>query len=279
MILSRRYFFAVFCAAYVPQAMIAADIVDFSRWHVVQDPADPNFTASASSSEAMLFAGSGAVAAGTDIGYATIDGDRPASSAAGFYFDPAADLTIALDYDLEFDSASGGLGLGFGVGEDAPGANSAGIAMLTLDGSPFLNFVGAARVNDVDQPVQDTGLAASLSGSLFVEYDAAVGDLILGASTTPGAGSPSATVTFAGLQNQWAGSSLMASFFIRSEAIPILAPNGWEGGDGTGTFSNFRILEGSALAIPEPASGLLLGGLGAGVLFLRRHRNGDIASP
>jgi hypothetical protein len=227
----------------------AADITDFTAWSLVQDPPDSNFTASITPTQAALQAGAGAVPPGTDIGLATINGNTPAESTAGFVFDPGASFTVAIDYDLSFVSASGALGLGFGVGEDVEGMNSAGIAFVTLNGSPFLTFAGAARINDVNQPIQDTGFAASLIGSLFVEYDAINGNLILGASHTPGDNTPAATTTFSGLQNQWNGGPLIASFFIRSTSIPVLAPNGWQGGDATAIFTNFRVLDGSAQTI------------------------------
>ncbi len=230
----------------------AADITDFTAWYLVQDPPDSNFTATVTPTQATLLAGAGAVPVGTDIGLTTIDGDTPADSTAGFVFDPGASFTVAIDYDLSFVSASGALGLGFGVGEDVDGMNSAGIAFVTLNGAPFLTFAGAARINDVTQPIQDTGLAASLTGSLFIEYDAISGSLILGASHTPGANTPTATTTFGGLQNQWNGSALIASFFIRSTSIPVLAPNGWLGGDATAIFTNFRVLDGSPQTISLP---------------------------
>lgn len=252
-------------------ATLDADITEFTNWYLVQDPPDSNFTSSVTSNQASLFAGAGAVPVGTDIGYVTINGNTAGSSTAGYVFDPVADFLLAIDYDLSFVSASGALGLGFGVGEDVDGMNSAGVAFVTNNGAPFLTFGGGARVNDVTLPLQDTGLAATLTGSLFVGYDAASGDLILGASQTAGDASPTATTTFAALQNQWNGDDLLASFFIRSDAIPIFAPNGWTGGDATALFSNFRVLQGSAKAIPEPGSTALISLL-ALVLLRRRGR-------
>ena len=122
-----------------------ADIADFTNWYVIQDPPDENFTYSVSSSQASLFAGAGAIPVGTDIGFATINGNTAASSSAGYIFDPNADFLLAIDYDLSFASASGALGLGFGVGEDVEGMNSAGIALITNNGAPVLNFGGAAQ--------------------------------------------------------------------------------------------------------------------------------------
>jgi hypothetical protein len=142
--------------------------------------------------------------------------------------------------------------------------------LITNNGAPLLNFGGAARVNDVDLPLQDTGLTATLTGSLFIGYEAASGDFILGASQTAGDAAPSATTTFENLQNMWNGDDLLASFFIRSEAIPFLAPNGWTGGDGTAVFSNFRVLEGAPQAIPEPSSTALISLLA--ITLLRRRR-------
>ena len=257
----------VLAAAWFATAgMAEADLTDFTNWSLVQDPPDPGFTASVTPTQASLFAGATGVAPGTDIGYNTVN-----QNGFGYVFNPASDFTIAIDYNLSFVSANGALGLGFGIGEDAAGANSAGVAFITNDGLPFLNFAGAARINDVNEPIQDLGLAATLIGSLFIEYDAATGDIIVGASQTPGAGAPTAFFNFSGLQNSWNGSNLGASFFIRSETIDIFAPNGWEGGNATAIFSNFRILDGMAMQIPEPgtftATGLLLG-----LAFLSRRR-------
>jgi hypothetical protein len=161
------------------------------------------------------------------------------------------------------------LGLGFGIGEDGAGANSAGALMVTNGGLPFLSFGGAARVGDVDEPALVLASAATLSGSLFVGFEAATGTITVGASQTPGAVSADASDTFDAIQTNWAGEDLLASVFMRSDIL------GWAGG-GTAEaeFSNFRVLEGSAILIPEMS--IVVPGFGLfavlGVAMRRRVR-------
>ncbi|WP_182864635.1 hypothetical protein [Stieleria mannarensis] len=235
-----------------------ADVTDFGTWTLVEDPDHPGLSASVNAASATLSALDTAVPAGTDIGFQSVDGATPLASAAGFYFNPDADFSLAIDYDWAFSgNPTGFLGLGFGIGEDGDGMNSAGVAMGTLDGSPFLSFGGAARINDVDQtPVALGGSPflnpASESGTLFVAYQASGGDVIVGASTTLAASAPTVSHTFAGIQNQWSGSDLMASFFLRSDSPP--PTSAWSGGNADAVFTNFRVLGGNPTAIPEPSA-------------------------
>jgi len=247
-------------------AAARADISDFTNWTLVEDPPATHLNASLTASQAFLFAGPGAVSAGADIGYQSVNGLTPAASTLGYKFSPAADFTIAVNFDLSFtNSPSGVLGLGFGIGEDGDGANSAGVVMATLHGAPLVNFSGAARVNDVDQGIQSTGLAAMLTGSLFVSYDAASGDVTVGATPTLDAVAPTGTTTFAGIQHAWAGGDLLASLFIRSDLT------GWAGGEAQAIFSNFRVLQGAAVLVPEPMTGVLFAA--ALLAAPRRRRN------
>jgi hypothetical protein len=268
------YPFAILFSVILAFSMVAstsADITDFTSWHLVEDPADANLSASVATSTASLTAGPGSVDVGNDIGYATIDGNTASTSSKGFVFDIDNDFELAMTYDLTFGSASGALGLGFGIGEEISGENSAGIAMITNNGSPFFNFAGAARTNNMNQAVRDTGLAASLSGTLFVGYDAATGNINLGAARSKEANAAEATVTYLELQDEWNDQQLIVSFFIRSDAIPILAPNGWGGGQAEAVFSNFRVLNGSATAIPEPGTWSVALAL-SGIAVCRRRR-------
>ncbi|MEL6108080.1 MAG: PEP-CTERM sorting domain-containing protein [Planctomycetota bacterium] len=245
-----------------------AAITDFSTWTLVEDPPNANFSATQTAASATLSAG-GPIPAGVDIGFQSVNGTTVASSTGGYFFDPSTDFSIAIDYDWTFNSGAGVLGLGFGIGEDSDGMNSAGVAMATSNGSPFLTFGGAARVNDNDQAPLVLGTATStLSGSLFVSYEAASGDVLLGAATTTGAASPTVAGTYSGIQNQWNNEALLASFFIRSDG-PAGAQ--WLGGDADAVFSNFRVLSGSAVAIPEPSSSVALGLVGVWVLIRRRR--------
>ena len=237
-----------------------ADIGDFTNWTQVQDPPNANFTGSTTMIDASLFAGDGAVPNATDIGYQSVNGVTPATSTAGYMFDYTQSFSLAIDYDLSFtNNPSGVLSLGFGIGEDGLGMNSAGIVMATQNGSPLGPFAGAARANDNDAGSFVTALPSTLSGSLFVSYDAVTGTITAGASQTPGAAAPAATGNFDMLQDQWNDENLLASFFIRSGP---LVP--WSGGNGEAVFSNFRVLEGEAIRIPAPSAVAVFGLLCAG---------------
>lgn len=244
-----------------------AAITDFTTWTQVQDPAHVNFTGSANATQATLVAANGAVPAATDIGYQTVNGATPATSTAGYAFNPASDFTVAIDYNMSFaNTPTGTLAIGFGIGEDRDGTNSAGAVMITNNGSPFLFFGASARIDDVTQSPQAILLGASLSGSLFATYVASSGNVILGASTTTGAGSPAATTTFTGIQNSWDGGLLLASFFLRSDGS-LGSP--WQSGNGQAVFSNFRIIAGESVGVPEPCAMSLLPLIG---LILSRRR-------
>lgn len=230
-----------------------AAITDFSTWTLIQDPADPNFVGASTATDANLSAIGGPISRGTDIGFASIDAATVAGSTSGYFFRPESDFQIAVDYSLAFsNSPVGSLGLGFGIGEDASGANSAGVSFLTQDGAPILTFGGAARVGDVNQTPKLLALAPELSGSLFIGYEAATGDITVGAASSAGASSPTVTGTFEGLQNQWNDADLLASFFIRSDGL--VPGSQWNGGNADAVFSNFRVIQGTATAIPEPAA-------------------------
>lgn len=261
--MSSRILLLLSCLQFSLCSTSQASIVDFTTWTLVADPVDPNFSGVASSTTATLLADSGLITAGTDIGFQSVDGLTPASSATGSAFDPSSDFTIAIDYAMTFsNNPMGFLGLGFGIGEDGSGMNSAGVAMATTDGSPFLTFAGAARINDQNQTPLILGLTPStLAGSLFVEYDATTGDVIVGAATTPGAAMPAVSGTYSGIQNQWNDGALLASFFIRSDGP------GWQSGNAEAVFSNFRVLEGTTTAVPEPSA---LAGIGVCGICLAR---------
>ena len=70
------------------------------------------------------------------------------------------------------------------------------------------------------------------------------------------------------IANIWDGEDLLASFFMRSDN-PSGAPL-WTGTSAAAVFSSFRILEGSATAIPGPTTAalVLIGCLG---IVLRRN--------
>ncbi|WP_145384615.1 hypothetical protein [Stieleria neptunia] len=250
---------ALILTLHVAWGVIArADVTDFGTWSLVEDPAHPAFSATVHGGSATLSAGNLGIPAGTDIGFQSVNGSTPQTSTGGFYFRPDADFSLAIDYAWTFsNNPSGSLGLGFGIGEDGDGMNAAGVAMGTNDGAPFLSFGGAARINDVDQTPEPLGGSlflnpSSSSGTLFVAYEASSGDVVVGAATAPDAAAPTVSHTYAGIQNQWSGDDLMASFFIRSDAqTPLTA---WSGGNADAVFSNFRVLNGNPVAIPEPST-------------------------
>lgn len=245
----------------------AASIADFNNWTLVEDPADPNFTSSIDGpSQITLRAIGGPVNSGVDIGYQSVNGITPATSTSGFAFDPSQSFSIAVDFSMSFPTASvGDLGIGFGIGEDGNGANGAGVALLTRNGSAFA-FGGAARINDVNQSPGIIIATPNLVRSFFVSYNAATGDVVVGIGNT-GAASPSATTTFAGIQNSWNGGLLMASFFLRSDGS---LGDAWTSGAADAVFTNFRVLSGTPIEVPSPGSAALLAL--AGSIGTRRKR-------
>lgn len=269
-ILKAAAFASVVFGLCVAQAGVShAAITDFTTWTQVQDPPHANFTASTTATQATLLASNGPIPSGTDIGYQSVNGSTPALSTAGHAFDPASSFSVAIDFNLAFaNSPAGGLAIGFGVGEDGDGENSAGAVMFTQNGAPQLFFGGAARTNDVTASPQPIFVGAALTGSMFASYDAATGNITLGASTTPGAASPAGTTTFTGVQNGWDNTLLLTSFFLRSDNSLGQA---WQSGNAQAVFSNFRVLSGSPTAIPEPAT--LATFAFATALLLRRRRN------
>ena len=146
--------------------------------------------------------------------------------------------------------------------------NSAGVGLASLDGAPLLTFAGAARINDQDlQPIPLGFSPSTLEGSLFVQYDASSGDVVVGAATTKGAVAPTVSNTFSGIQKQWNGNGLLASFFVRSDGT------GWQGGTAESVFNNFRVLDGAATAVPEPSQTASLGScLIIMIWFIRKRR-------
>ena len=255
-----------------------AAITDLTEWTRVVDPFDPSFSGSATATTATLLAADGVVPVATDIGYQSVNGQTAATSSSGYFFKPSSNFALAVDYGVSFTgSPSGVLALGFGIGEDSDGMDSAGGGFSFVDGVPFLVFGGAARVNDMNQLPVALPLAATMTGSLFVAYDAATGSVVIGASQSQGAVAPTLTDEFAGIQNQWNDQDLVASFFVRSAEVPPFAPvgtlAGWNGG-GTAEvqFSNVRVLAGTpmALAIPEPSAAALFGA--ASIAWMVRTR-------
>jgi len=245
-----------------------AGLTDLQTWTQVQDPADPHFTGLATATQVTLSASGGPVPGGTDIGYQSVNGKTPGASSLGYAFSPGADFALAIDFAITFGNTPVGyLGLGFGIGEDRDGMNSAGVAVLFDDGSPALIFAAAARIDDINQLPLGLPVLASATGSMFVSYQAASGNVTLGASGSQGATSPTGTATFTGIQNDWDDGDLLVSFFLRSDGSLGTA---WQSGTADALFSNLRVLSGTPLAVPAPPPLALLA-LGLAALAVRRR--------
>jgi hypothetical protein len=246
-------------------ATLAID--DFNSWTFSQDPPHDGMTGSVENASQTTLSASGAIPAGTDVAFQSVDENLVADSTSGNYFSSANDFHIAVDFDVTTANSQGLAAIGFGIGEDAAGANSAGPGLAIFNGGP-LAFSGGARINDVTQAPALFGPAATTSGRLFVRYDIATGDIIFGVNTTPGAAAPSDTGVFLGLQNSWNDKDLLVSFFLRSDAVVFPALSA---GTVDAVFSNFEVLDGTAIAaVPEPGTFALL--LSAAVLLMGRSR-------
>ena len=233
----------------------ASTISDFSTWTLVQDPPNANMTASLDSAVQTTLNASGAVPAGVDIGYQSVDGNLTAGSTSGYYFSASENFQVAIDFDVAAVASVGLAAVGMGIGEDGAGANSAGPALAIVSGVAS-TFSGGARIDDVTQPPALFGPSAALSGRFFVAYDSATGDVEYGVSTTKGDAAPTHTGVFPGLQNDWNDNDLLVSFFLRSDMF-IFPP--LSSGSVEVVFSNFEVLSGTPVAaVPEPTVAALL---------------------
>jgi hypothetical protein len=247
-------------------------LTDFNTWTEIEDPAHDNFNSSVDSPSQVTLSADGAVPLATDIGYKSINGLTAALSTSGNAFDPAFDFSLAIDYDISTGLfAAGGLTLGFGIGEDDDGTNSAGavlssrtIGILTRSSS-----AGAARIDDLTQTPLALAFLAPNTGSFFVSYEASSGNVTVGVGTA-GAATPNDSDTFNNIQQSWNGSKLFPSFFLRSDSA---SSEPWALGTADAVFSNLRVLEGTpvGLLIPEPSS-LALTAIGCLGLLLRSCR-------
>lgn len=258
---------AVLLLSVVATTSSAAMFSDLTQWTLIEDPPNDNLVAFVGGPDLVSLDSNGAVPSGTDIGFASIDGADVASSTSGFFFDPASDFAVAIDFAALTRSTTGGGVIGFGIGEDADGTNSAGVGLAFLNGVPTA-YSTAGRTDNLDEPIQlfasppDTvdlsaGSAHEIDGRFFVEYDATTLDVIVGVSATPGAAAPDETKTLAGVGAGWDAESLFVSFFLRSQAVLIFP--GINGGAYRTDFGNLEVLEGTPIVVPEPASAALLG--------------------
>ncbi|WP_146443992.1 hypothetical protein [Botrimarina colliarenosi] len=225
------------------------------KWTLVEDPPHDGLGAVAIAGSTAMLGADGAVPSAADIGYASVNGQDAMSSTGGFYFDPNFDFSVAIDFVFSANSSLGAGGIGFGIGEDINGSNSAGVGLGFVNGSPLL-FATAGRVGDVNQPLESITSGFGI-GRLFVEYDSASGDVIVGVNATQGTPAPSVFKTIAGIQDLWDDEPLLVSFFLRSQAaspFPSLTS-----GSVQSAFSNFEVLNGTPISVPEPNAALLAG--------------------
>ncbi len=247
----------------------AAAIDDFNTWALGQDPAHPGMSGSVVSPSQVTLNATGAIPASTDIGYQSVSGNNVASSADGFHFSVDENFQIAVDFDISAANSIGLASIGFGVGEDSDGMNSAGAGLAIVNGVA-LSFAGAARINDVTQSPVLFGPAATNNGRFFIRYDSNSGDIEFGVSTSPGSAAPSHTGVFSGVQSQWSGDDLMVSFFLRSEPGELLPLPALTAGTINAEFSNFEVLTGTHVAaVPLPAG---VGLFGAALVLLAGMR-------
>jgi hypothetical protein len=239
------------CAASIASA---ASITDFSQWTRIADPPDPNMTGSITGggTSASLVA-TGVVPSGTDIGYASVNAGTVSGSTTGYYFSPASSFEVAIDFDLQSALVIGGVGIGFGIGEDTGGVDSAGVAMAAVNGSPVA-YGTAGRVNDVDQSPTLFATSPTLTGRMFIRYESATGSVVAGIGPA-GAVAPVETQTLTAIQNLWDDEPLIVSFFLRSQAISVIPAH--TSGMTTAVFSNFAVLSGTPILVPEPAAAAL----------------------
>lgn len=256
--------------AFIVGNTASAAIADIGNWTEAEDPAHPGLSSTVINPSNVMLSASGAIPAGTDIGYQSVNGNSVAGSSSGYYFSAANDFEIAIDFSFSEIASAGLAGIGFGIGEDGTGANSAGVGLAIFNGAPFGGFAGAARTNDADEPLGLLGAPLSASGRFFVGYDASSGDINYGVNTTPGSATASHSGTFGGLQNNWNGDDLLVSFFLRSDSVSIFSS--LSSGELDAVFSNFEVLSGSAMSVvPVPGALFLLApALG---LLARSRRN------
>jgi hypothetical protein len=93
---------------------------------------------------------------------------------------------------------------------------------------------------------------------MIISYNSASGDVTLGVSNN-GDDIAEGSYTFDELQKSWTDGPLMASFFIRSDAI---LGNAWQSGTSNTIVTNFHVISGTPIAaVPEPGSVVALLGL------------------
>jgi len=251
----------------------AATITDFNNWTLLEDPPHANFSSSVDSSSQVTLAASGALPSGTDIAYQSFDGFDAAGSTGGWAFDPNSDFSVSIGFDLSFTGGLGGFTIGFGIGEDRDGTDSAGVILASMNGSPAA-YAGVGRENDNDVPAVGIGATVQSTGRFIVTYDQALGDVTVGVSTDGDDVIDGAPGLLSGMKAMWDGEMLGVSFFARGD-------NGvfsFSGGGADAVFTDLRVLSGSAIelpvTVPEPSAIVLavLGVFGVALAGRRRRR-------
>lgn len=263
-------FVVVIC---LPGAARGSSITLFSMWSLVEDPPHAGMSASVDSDSQVTLEATGAISSGTDIGFASVNGGEVDDSTSGYYFSPESDFSIAVDFDVSFLNQMGAGAIGLGVGEETIGANSAGVALGFANNSP-LSFATSGRIGNIDQDITGVPAAPATSGRFFVDYDGVSREFSVGVGAAGAAAPSHAPVVASVLQSDWNDKPLLVSFFLRSQEIPLLLLSELTSGDVTAVFSNFEVLSGTPIQVPEP------GALVATVLALvasrlsRRHARG-----
>lgn len=177
----------------------------------------------------------------------------------GFQISTGHDFLISIDYSYTGMAAPGSglfdaISLVLGVGRDLDGTDSAAIGVARTRFNTL--STGAAYRTDDVQTAALIG-SAQPNGTMFVSYDAANDDLLLGL-TIGGFFKLEDTVV-----GKWHASSLWVSFGARG--------NGSTRVSGNASLDNFQITEGDVTAVPEPATSTLFLAAGALCLWRRFH--------
>lgn len=227
----------------------AASIEDLSTWSLVEDPADANASGTIDSPSQATLTMVDNVPTGTDIGFQSVNGETVANSTAGYYFSSEESFSIAVDYSVTPAPFNSIVAIGFGIGEDRQGMDSAGVALVTRSGS-FTRVTSAGRIDDINQLGGGFSAASQTGeGRFFVAYDATDQGLTMGFSPTQGVAVPSETLQLNGLATQWNNEPLLVSFFLRSQGL--------RSDQAEAVFSNFKVLSGSPIRVPEPTAAIL----------------------
>ncbi|MEM0913738.1 MAG: PEP-CTERM sorting domain-containing protein [Planctomycetota bacterium] len=254
-------------AALAVAPIASAAITDFNEWTLLEDPPTPGLNASVSpdgSSATLTADAPPSINFSADVGYASVNGNTVAESTQGFYFRATDSFKIAIDFAIEVGDSptyEGGYGFGFGIGEDAAGDSSAGVAAFATAGPPPTTIGGpAGRAPGIGIILPQFPTFPAQEGSLIVDYNGTTGSINVGVAQTPGNNTPDQSSDIA-IAQFWDGDDLLVSFFLRG---------GLESGDIDATFSNFRVVSGNPIEIPEPATAALLAA-GLGLIATRRR--------